>query len=107
MIKQALHGAPQDAKLLAYLSFCRPHVEFASSVWDPTLEYRINSIELVQHKAIRFICNLKGRECISTAADKLEINILKERRKGNRHSFLLRILSKENNHQALADSTYK
>ena len=62
---------------------------------------------MVQHKAIRFICNLKGRECISAAADKLEINILKERRKGNRHSFLLRILSKENNHQALADSTYK
>lgn len=104
MIKQALHGAPQDAKLLAYLSLCRPHVEFASSVWDPTLEYQINSIEMVQHKAIRFICNLKGRESISAAADKLEINTLKERRKGNRHSLLLRILSKENNHQALTNS---
>ena len=107
MIKQALHGAAQDAKLLAYLSFCRPHVEFASSVWDPTLEYRINSIELVQHKAIRFICNLKGRESISAGADKQEINTMKERRKGNRQSLLLQILSKENNHQALADSTYK
>ena len=49
MIKQALHGAPQDAKLLAYLSLCRPHVEFASSVWDPTLEYQINSIELPRY----------------------------------------------------------
>ena len=58
---------------------------------------------MVQHKAIRFICNLKGREIISAAADKLEINTLKERRNGNRHS-LLRILSKENNHQALANS---
>ena len=89
MIKQALHGAPQDAKLLAYLSLCHPHVEFASSVWDPTLEYQINSIEMVQHKAIRFISNLKGRESISTAADKLKINTLKERRQGNRHSLLL------------------
>ena len=62
-----------------------------------------NSIEMVQHKAIRSICNLKGRESISAAANKLEINTLKERRKGNGHSLLLRILSKENNHQALAN----
>ena len=49
----------------------------------------MNSIEMVQHKAIRFICNLKGRENISAAADKLEINTLKERRRGNRHSLRL------------------
>ena len=77
---------------------------FYYSVWDPTLKYQINSIEMVQHKAIRFICNLKGREIISAAANKLKINTLKERRKGNRHS-LLQIRSKEdNNHQALANS---
>ena len=104
MIKQALHGAPQDAKLLAYLSHCRPHVEFASSVWDSTLEYQINSIEMGQHKAIRFICNLKSRESISAAANRLEINALKERLEGNRHGLLLRILSRETNHQVLANS---
>ena len=77
---------------------------FYYSLWDPTLKYQINSIEMVQHQAIRFICNLKGREIISAAADKLKINTLKERRKGNRHS-LLQIRSKEdNNHQALANS---
>ena len=107
MIKQALHGAPQDAKLLAYLSRCCPHVECASSVWDPTLEYQMNSIEMVQHKAIRFICNLKSKESISAAADKLEINTLKERRRGNRHSLRLWILSKQNNHQAFANSCDK
>ena len=53
---------------------------------------------MVQNKAIRFICNLKGRESISAAADKLEINTLRECRKVNRHSLLLRYLSKENNH---------
>ena len=59
---------------------------------------------MVQHKAIHFICNLKSRESISAAADKLKINTLQERLKGNRHSLLLRILSKENNHQPLANS---
>ena len=108
MIKQAVHGASQDAKLLAYLlSLCRPHVEFASSVWDPIREYQINSIEMVHHKAIRFICYLKGRESISATADQLELNTLKECRKGNRHSLLLPILSKENNHQAFAYSYNK
>ena len=58
---------------------------------------------MVQYKAICFICNMKGRESISAAAKKLEIDTLKEHRKGNRHSLLLRILSKENNHQALAN----
>ena len=57
---------------------------------------------MVQHNAIRFICNLKGRKSISAAADKLEIKTFKEHRKDNRHSLLLRILSKENNQKSLA-----
>ena len=56
---------------------------------------------MVQHNAIRFICNLKGRKSISAAADKLEIKTFKEHPKDNRHS-LLRILSKENNQKSLA-----
>ena len=61
MIKRVLHCAFQSAKTLAYTSLCRPHVEYASSVWDPILEHQIYDIEMIQQIAVRFICNLKGR----------------------------------------------
>ena len=38
MIKRALYKTLESAKLLAYASLCRPHVEYAASVWDPYLE---------------------------------------------------------------------
>ena len=47
IIKRALHGAIKKTKLLAYSTLCRPLVEYASSVWDPVLEYRIYDIEMV------------------------------------------------------------
>ena len=81
MIKRALHGATKKAKLLAYTTLCRPLVEYASSVWDPLLEYQTYDIEMVQHRAVRFICDLKGRVSISTAIDTLELENLGESRK--------------------------
>ena len=60
MIKRAFHGATKKAKLLAYSTLCRPLVEYALSVWDPVLEYQIYDIEMVQYRAVRFICDLKG-----------------------------------------------
>ena len=68
MIKRALLGTTKKAKLLAYSTLCRPLVEYASSVWDPVLEYQIYDIdEMVQHCTVRFICDLKGRVSISEA----------------------------------------
>ena len=67
--------------MLAYATLCRSLVEYASSVWDPVLEYQIYGIEMVQHRAVRFICDLKGRVSISAAIDTLESGNLSERRK--------------------------
>jgi len=33
LIKRALHNAPTDTRLVAYTSLCRPHIEYAASVW--------------------------------------------------------------------------
>ena len=62
-------------------ALCRPLVEYASSVWDPVLEYQIYNIEIVQHRAVRFICDLKGRVRLSAAIDTLEFDNLSECRK--------------------------
>ena len=75
-IKQALHGATKKVKLHACTTLCRPLVEYASSVWDPVLEYQIHHIEMAQHRTVRFICDLKSRVSISATLDTLELDNL-------------------------------
>ena len=103
MIKRALHHAPETAKLLAYTSLCRPHVEYAASVWDPYLECLSHDIEMIQNKAVRFISNIKGRESVTEAREKLCLDTLVNRRKKIRHNLLLRLLSNEEHHRLLVN----
>ena len=65
---------------MAYTTLCCPLFEYALSVWDLVLEYPIYDIEMVQHRAVRFICDLKGRVSISAELDMLEFDNLSERR---------------------------
>ena len=101
MIKRALYNAPSSAKLLAYTSLCRPVVEYAAPVWDPYLECLSHDIEKVQQKAIRFISNLKGRDSVTDARDKLSLDTLSDRRSKIRQNLLFRLLSKEEQHNSL------
>ena len=39
----------EQARII-YLTFVRPHLEFASSVWNPYLEYDSKILESVQHR---------------------------------------------------------
>ena len=105
MLKRSLYGAPKKAKLLAYMTLCRPILEYAATTWDPVTKQLVKEIELVQNRAIRFICCLKGREAsISDAREQLNISSLEDRRKSLRITLLLKILSKEECHQALSSS---
>ncbi|XP_067930519.1 uncharacterized protein [Watersipora subatra] len=104
MIKPALHLAPEKARLLAYTSLCRFHVEYASSVWDTPINKLVQDIEMVQNTAIRYIANIKGRESITAAREKLEIDTLADRHMKIRHTLLYRILSNGENHNALPSS---
>jgi hypothetical protein len=101
MIKRALHDAPASARLLAYTCLCRPHVEYAASVWDTSVDYLMHDIEMVQHSAIRFISTLKGRDSVTAAREKLELETLADRRTKIRHALLLRLLSNEEKHESL------
>jgi len=104
MIKRTLHNAPQGAKLLAYTSLCRLHVEYAATVWDSPLGYLSKDIEMVQNKTIRFISSLRGRVSISEERANLKLETLAERRKKSRHSLLIQLLSHGENHRALVSS---
>jgi hypothetical protein len=100
-IKFALHNAPEKDKLLAYTSLCRPVLEYADTLWDPADNSTAEEIELTQSKAIRFVKGIKGRRGITDARSQLELQPLKDRRKNHRLSLLMRILSDEENHEAL------
>ena len=72
---------------------------------EPCPRVPIYDIEMVQHRAVRFICDLKGRVSISAVIDMFELDNLSERRKKSRHDLLLTIiLSNEKCHEALSYS---
>ena len=59
---------------------------------------------MIQNNAIRFISNVKGRESITAAREKLGIKSLEDRRKDTRLTLLMKILSKETCHSALSEA---
>ena len=102
-IKHLMYDAPKEAKLLAYTSLCRPILEYADVVWDPSAKSKIQDIELVQNSAVRFISNLKGRtDSVSEARNQLQLQSLEERRKNRRLCFLTQILQNEDQHRTLS-----
>ena len=101
-IKHLMHNAPQEAKLLAYTSLCRPILEYADVVWDPSVKSKVHDIELIQNKAIRFIANLRGRDdSVSVTRKRLKLEGLEERRKNHRLCLLTGILQAEEQHNTL------
>ena len=44
-----------DVKSKAYTTLVRPQLEYACSVWNPYTKRNIHRIELVQHRAARFV----------------------------------------------------
>jgi len=103
-IKYTLHDAPEHAKLLAYLSLCRPVLEYSDVLWDPADKASCQKLELVQNKAIRFVKNIKGRSGVTDGRNSLGLQTLEQRRKNHRLSLLMKILSDEEKHNTLSSA---
>lgn len=54
-LRRNLKSASADIKKLAYLTYVRPKLEYASSIWHPSQSYLTDEIEAVQNRAARFI----------------------------------------------------
>ena len=102
MIKRVLNKAPLKVKKVAYLTICRPIMEFACQVWDPYLVRHETQLENIQRRAVRFVANLRGVESVTVAREKLGLALLSDRKKLARIALLLKILS-SNIHQSLMD----
>jgi len=46
-----------SCQVLAYFTYIRPILEYASVVWSPFIKTNIDKIEMVQHKAAIFVLN--------------------------------------------------
>ena len=72
-------------------------------MWDPSAEYKIHDIELVQNSAVCFISNLKGcTDSVSEAKKQLQRQSLDDRRMNHRLHFLTQILQNEDQHRTLS-----
>ena len=55
LLRRVLCDCNRDVKSRAYTTLVRPKLEYASSAWNPHTKRNINQIEMVQHRAARFV----------------------------------------------------
>ena len=89
-LRRNIYKCPQGIKVQAYKALVRPHLEYASAVWDPYRQKHINSIEMVQRRACRFVTSNYSREpgTVTNILKKLEWPTLELRRKAARLTLL-------------------
>ena len=54
-IKCNLYKCSPETKCTAYTSLVRPLLEYGAAVWNPYIKKDIQSIEMVQHRAARWV----------------------------------------------------
>ena len=80
-IRRHLYSCNLNVKEKAYTSLVRPHLEYASSVWDPHLKCDVHEVEKIQRKAARFVTGqFSYRDSVTAMMVNLEWLPLQERR---------------------------
>ena len=79
-IKHILKRAPQEGRLLACPSLCRPILEYADTVKP----------------------NIRGGESVTEACSELGLQPLKQRRRNHRLSLVMKVLQDEERHLTLS-----
>ena len=56
-LKRNLYNAPLEIKEHVYKQLLLPSIEYCSAIWDPYHQTSINKLEMIQHRAARFVLN--------------------------------------------------
>ena len=97
-LQRNLRHCPVDLRQLAYKQFVLPILEYCAPIWDPYHQKYIRQIEMVQHRAARFVLGKPWRRCerdsITNMLNQLNWTTLEKRRKYARLTLLYKILHK-------------
>jgi hypothetical protein len=104
LLTRFLYNTPKILKLTAYKTMCRSQIEYAAEVWDPFKKKDIEQLEMLQRRAVHFICNLKGVCSITEARESILLESLEHRRKESGRTLLCRILASDSTTEALQSS---
>ena len=92
-----LRHCPNKLKECAYKQMIQPILEYCSPIWDPYQHRSIHKIEMIQHRAARFVLNKPWNrqhwDSISELLQNLKWPSLQVRRKQARLIFLFKILN--------------
>ncbi len=88
----ALNIAKCNVLSVSRLHTTSSFVEYASCAWDPHTDSHINQIEMIQHRAVRFILNqYSWQESITEMINTLNFDTLQSRRKNARLCLFFKI----------------
>lgn len=103
-LKRNLRKSTKSIKELVYLSYVRPVLEYACTVWDPSQQNHIVALERIQSCAARFVLVRYGRfESVTDMIKELGWSTLALRRRNLRLKFLYNIY---NNKTGINSSFY-
>lgn len=81
LIRRNLHSCSKPVKENAYKSLVRPKLEYCGAVWDPFNNNSKTTLEKVQRRAARFVCNdYKRKSSVSNMLTSLQWDSLELRR---------------------------
>ena len=84
-VKRNLYACSEKTKQAAYVSLVRPHLGYATAVWNPYRQNQVEKLEAVQSGAGRFIKHdYDYNTRVSKLKKSLSLELLSERRKSHR-----------------------
>jgi len=94
-LNRNLRTCSKELKELSYKQFVLPVLDYASSIWDPYHQNQINKLEMIQHRAARFVMNQPWRrnvrDSITSLLSSLKWPTLQLRRECTRLTLLYKI----------------
>ena len=88
-----IHRCCRKVKQMAYATYIRPTMEYASPVWDPHTKRNTNKIDMVQRRCARYVTgNFDLTSTVTSLLNCLSWPTLEERRRKYRHAVMYRIL---------------
>ena len=84
-VKRNLYACSEETKRAVYVSLVRPHLEYATAVWDPYRQNQVEKLGAIQSRAARFIKHdYSYNTSVSKLKKSLSLGLPSERRKSHR-----------------------